>query len=70
MSSNSSAAAVVYTLVKDASRHEREIGALDGRVGKLEVTVGALGAKIAVYATIGASVGGALVTLVTTLLLR
>lgn len=67
---NSNASVILYTLAKDSDRHDRELREHDGRINKLEVTVSALGAKLAVYSTLGALAGGAVVTLVTHFLTR
>lgn len=70
MANNANASVVVYTLVKDSERHEKDIREHDTRIGRLEVTVSALGAKLAVYSTLGAGVGGAVVALLTHLLTK
>lgn len=67
---NAGAAVVLYTLAKDSERHEKTLQAHDGRIGVLEVTVSALGAKLAVYAALGSTIGGAVMALLIHLLTK
>lgn len=51
----------VSLVERDVSRHDRELDNVVPRVAKLERRMDVLAAKVAIFAAIGAAVGGAVI---------
>jgi hypothetical protein len=65
---NGNGTATLYYLQRDVDRHDKEIARIDQQHTETRLSVERLSARVGVFATLGAVVGGGLVSLLLRLL--